>query len=128
MNQLAIGLTKTQTTTVSEENTAIAMKSGSLPVFATPAMTALMEYAAASCVEEKLADGATTVGIALDIAHLAATPLGCLVTATAELCEIDGRKLTFNVEAKDETQIIGKGKHVRFIVDKEKFMAKASKK
>ncbi len=125
---LEVGKKQVKEITVNEENTANAMRSGSLPVFATPAMAALMESAAVDCVQSGLPDGATTVGISLQISHIAATPLREKVTACAELTKIDGRKLTFHVFADDEHERIGEGTHIRFIVDKEKFMRKARRK
>ena len=104
---------------VDDTNTAVTMGSGSLKVFATPAMIALIEKAAC-----KALDGQTTVGTKLDVAHVAATPVGMNVTAEAVLTEIDNRRLVFEVVARDEKDIIGKGIHERFIVNAEKFTAK----
>ena len=93
-------------------------------VFATPAMIALIEKAACKALEGQLEDGQTTVGTKLDVAHVAATPVGMNVTAEAVLTEIDNRRLVFEVVARDEKDIIGKGIHERFIVNAEKFTAK----
>ena len=109
---------------VDDTNTAVTMGSGSLKVFATPAMIALIEKAACKALEGQLEDGQTTVGTKLDVAHIAATPIGMNVTAEAVLTEIDNRKLVFEVVARDEKDIIGKGIHERFIVNAEKFTAK----
>lgn len=109
---------------VSENNTAKNMKSGALPVFATPAMVALMEEAACTALKDYLEEGEGTVGIKLDIAHVAPTAMDDIVTATAVLDKIEGRKLTFIVEAKDTHKVIGKGVHERFIINNEKFMSK----
>ena len=87
-------------------------------------MVALMENAAMRAVAEHLPEGATTVGTEMNCAHLKASKLGATITATAVLKEIDGRKLTFTVGASDEQGMIGEGVHVRFIVDRERFMAK----
>ena len=106
---------------VDDTNTAVTMGSGSLKVFATPAMIALIEKAACKALEGQLEDGQTTVGTKLDVAHIAATPVGMNVTAEAVLTEIDNRRLVFEVVAKD---VIGKGSHERFIVNAEKFTAK----
>ena len=103
---------------VDDTNTAVTMGSGSLKVFATPAMIALIEKAACKALEGQLEDGQTTVGTKLDVAHVAATPVGMNVTA------IDNRRLVFEVVARDEKDIIGKGIHERFIVNAEKFTAK----
>ncbi len=122
---LTPNITATATTTVTDENTAKTMGSGSLKVFATPAMVALMEKAACACVEEKLDEGMTSVGTMLDIKHLAATPKGMEVKATATLTEIDGRRLVFDITVSDGIDTIGSGRHERFIVNAEKFMGKA---
>lgn len=125
---LEAGIKGTQTTTVCESNSALAMGSGTLKVFATPAMIALMEETAWKSVAPHLEQGSGTVGTALNIQHTAATPLGMCVTCESELTEVDGRKLTFHVVAKDETGIIGEGQHQRFVVNDEKFQAKADSK
>lgn len=109
---------------VDDTNTAVTMGSGSLKVFATPAMIALIEKAACKALEGQLDDGQTTVGTKLDVAHIAATPVGMNVTAEAVLTEIDNRRLVFEVVARDEKDIIGKGSPERFIVNAEKFTAK----
>lgn len=109
---------------VDDTNTAVTMGSGSLKVFATPAMIALIEKAACSALDGQLEDGMTTVGTKLDVAHVAATPVGMTVTADATLTEIDNRRLVFKVVTKDEKDVIGKGTHERFIVNAEKFTAK----
>lgn len=121
---MEIGLTYTSRTTVNSSNTAEAVGSGDLPVFATPAMIALMENAAAQAVKNSLPEGATTVGTAINITHTRATRPGETVAATAELHEINSRKLTFIVTAHDSQGIIGEGKHERVIVDIERFMNK----
>lgn len=122
---LTVGLIGTATTLVNEHNTAKAMLSGSLPVFATPAMVALMEEASCNAINEGLDEGTTSVGISLNITHDAPTPLEREIVATATLTAIEGRKLTFELEVADEKGIIGKGTHQRFIVNSEKFLAKA---
>jgi predicted thioesterase len=110
---------------VTEENTAIAYGSGGVRVFATPAMIGLMEKAALSSVDPLLEKGQTTVGMKVDVEHLAATPVGMTVTARSVLLEVEGRKLVFSVEAGDGVDLVGKGMHVRFIVPEEKFLARA---
>lgn len=125
---MEIGLKKEVYSEVTEENTAQKVKSGTLPVFATPAMIALMEEAAASLVEECLSEEETSVGILMNISHIAATPVGMKVRAVAQITKIDGRKIIFKVEAFDEKEKIGEGVHERFIVKKEKFLAKANGK
>lgn len=118
------GLTHTSTTEVKQENTARTMGSGNLEVFATPAMAALMENAAMLAVAESLPEGSTTVGSLLQISHNRPSGLGEKVQATATLEEVDGRKLTFSVTASDTKGVIGEGRHVRYVVDTRKFMAK----
>lgn len=113
---------------VTEENTAKAMGSGTLDVFATPAMTALMEETAWKSVQNELEEGSGTVGTALNVRHVSATPVGMNVTCETELTKVDGRALTFSVKAYDETGLIGEGEHERFIVFNEKFQAKADAK
>ena len=115
-------------TIVNEHNTAKAMGSGTLEVFATPAMVALMESAAYQSVISALEPGMGTVGTLMEIKHISATPLGMRVTAESELVEVDGRRLVFSVQASDESGLIGTGTHERFIVKDEKFMAKAESK
>ena len=117
---VSAGQTATATVTVTESNIAKTMKSGSLEVFATPAMCALMEEAAQPYLE----DGEGTVGIALSITHEAPTPLGATVTAKATVSAVEGRKITFDIEASDGVGIIGRGTHERFVINNEKFMAK----
>ena len=119
-----IGLVYTSTTVVDSTNTAIALGSGDMEVLATPAMVALMENAAMNAVAPALPQGSTTVGAEINTTHIKPSAVGARVQATATLTAVEGRKLTFAVEAADEDGIIGRGTHVRFIVDKERFMAK----
>ncbi len=116
------------TTIVTEHNTAKALGSGSLDVFATPMMIALMERAACECLADTLEPGQTSVGISVDIEHTAASPLGAKITAIATIARIDGRKIEFDVSANDASGEIGRGTHERFIIDKERFMAKVRTK
>ncbi len=113
---------------VTEENTAGNLGSGDLKVYATPAMIALIEKAAYTSVLPGLEEGQGTVGTLVNIQHLAATPVGMKVTARSELTAIDGRTLTFHVEAWDEAGKIGEGTHERVIIWNEKFQAKADAK
>lgn len=113
---------------VDENYTAKTMGSGTLEVFATPAMIALMEKTAWKSVQDHLDEGQGTVGIALDVKHVAATPLGMKVCCESQLIQIDGKKLTFSVKAYDEVGLIGEGTHERFIVMNEKFQNKANEK
>lgn len=124
LQELKPGLTGTAETVVRETNTALAMGSGSLHVFATPSMIALMEQAACNAVAACLDEESTSVGTLVNITHDAATGRGKKVTATATLTAVEGRKLVFEITAADEDKQIGKGTHERFIVNKEKFMAK----
>lgn len=121
---LETGLSARSVTTVTAEKTAAAMGSGDLPVFATPAMVALMENAAMKAVAEALPEGSTTVGSEMNTTHLKPSGLGVEITATAVLTAVEGRKLTFNVGARDEGGLIGEGTHIRYVVDRTKFMAK----
>ena len=118
------GLSARSAATVAAGNTAAAMGSGDLAVFATPAMVALMENAAMTAVAGELPEGATTVGAEMNVTHIKPSGLGAEITATAVLAEVEGRKLTFNVGARDAEGLIDEGIHVRYIVDREKFMAK----
>ena len=124
LQELKPGLTGTAETVVRETNTALAMGSGSLHVFATPSMIALMEQAACNAVAACLDEESTSVGTLVNITHDAATGMGKKVTAPATLTAVEGRKLVFEITAADEDKQIGKGTHERFIVNKEKFMAK----
>ena len=119
---LELGMTGEATTTVVPENTAAYVGAGGVEVFATPMMIALMENAAWRGVADRLEEGYVTVGTLVNVRHLAATPLEHKVRATAELVEIEGRRLVFRVEAYDEQQKIGEGFHERFIVNLERFM------
>jgi len=121
---LKSGLSATARTTVTEAATARAMGSGDLEVFATPAMVALMEQAAMTAAAPELPEGATTVGAEMNCTHIRPSALGAAITATAVLTAVEGRKLTFTVGASDERGIIGEGTHVRFVVDRERFMTK----
>lgn len=126
--KLNTGLIGKATVIVDETNTAKTVGSGSLDVFATPAMMALMEKAACASIKDELDEGSTTVGIHLDVTHDAPTPIGMQVSCEAYLEEVEGRKLMFRVEARDEVGVIGKGKHERFIVPAEGFQDKANQR
>ena len=114
--------------TVGEEHTALSVGSGRVRVYATPMMIALMENAAVAAVEDALAPGEQTVGVRIEVRHLAATPVGMRVRAEAELIRVDGRTLTFRVSAADEKEPIGEGIHVRAVVDAERFDARVQAK
>ncbi|RXQ95727.1 dihydrolipoamide acyltransferase [Ancylomarina salipaludis] len=119
------GLNFTQELIVEDTNTAIAHGSGKLPVFATPAMVAFMENTAVKCIENGLDKGLDTVGIQIDTKHIKATKVGKKVTCTATLTKVDGKKLTFQIEATDEDGPIGSSLHKRYIIDPIKFMERA---
>lgn len=125
---LTIGIKGREEVMVTAANTAKAMGSGTLDVFATPAMTALMEMTAWKSVAPFLENGDGTVGTLLQITHDAPTPLGMKVFCESELLEVDGRRLVFHVAAFDEKGKIGEGRHERFVINNEKFAAKAEKK
>lgn len=125
---MEIGIKGKQTIVVNEKNTAKTMGSGTLDVFATPSMIALMEETAWKSVSDELEDGCGTVGIHLDVSHDAPTPIGKNVTCESELVQIEGRKLTFEVRAYDECGEIGKGIHERFIINNENFQKKAEER
>ena len=121
---MQIGKKYTSTMIVEEKHLAYNVGSGDIPVFATPMMMALMENAAMLCVADELENGSSTVGGQISSSHIKPTGLGKTVTATAELISAEGRKLKFKVSASDEGGLIGEGEHLRFIIDKEKFMSK----
>lgn len=125
---LEAGIKGREEVIVTEENSAAAMGSGLLPVFATPAMVALMEQTAWKSVAPYLSEGEGTVGTALNISHSSATPLGMKVWCESELKEVDRRRLVFHVTCYDGAGVIGEGTHERFIVGNEKFLAKAQQK
>ena len=127
--EIRTGLSHEVRDAVTAANTAKAMGSGCLEVFATPAMCCLMEKAASDLMDSLLDEGSTSVGTALNIAHSAATPVGMQVRAVAEITGVEGRRISFKVTAAfDEAGEIGSGTHERFIVFKEKFQQKADSK
>ena len=123
-----IGLTNAAEEFVTEKNTALALGSGSLEVFATPAMILLAEKASADLLEKNLPTELTSVGISLAVEHSAPTPVGMKVRVEVKIISAEGRKIIFEVAAFDERGEIGRGSHERFIVDKKKFQAKANAK
>lgn len=128
MEALIPGLIGERRLIVGQEHTASHLGSGGVPVYATPMLVLAMEEAALNAVAPLLDKGQTTVGYHLDIRHLAATPAGMRVTARAELVSVDGRMLSFKVEAHDDVEKIGEGTHIRAIIDIERFKAKVSAK
>lgn len=125
---MEIGIKNTLEITVTGNLTAAAVGSGTLNVYATPAMIALIEETAWKSVAPYLEDGQSTVGTRLDVSHVAPTPLGMTVRCETELTEVDGRRLVFAVNVYDKAGLIGKGTHERFIIMSEKFQAKADSK
>ena len=121
---LVKGKTATATTIVTDKNTAKAVGSGNLDVFATPMMIALMEQAACECLADSLESGQSSVGTQINVAHTAASPVNAKITAIATIENVDGRKISFTVTAHDATNEIGSGTHERFIIDAERFMKK----
>ena len=128
MSELSNGVRGTREVLVTDENTARALGSGGLAVYATPAMITQMEFCAAESVQPYLPEGSSTVGTRLDIKHLAATPVGMIVRCETELIEIDRRRLVFSCRAYDGAGLVGEGTQERFIVDNQKFMEKVSQK
>lgn len=122
------GIKGTKEVVVTKELTAQNVGSGLLPVYATPAMIALMENTAFESVAQYLEEGCGTVGTYLNVKHVAATPVGMKVTCETELVKVDGRALTFEVKTYDECGLIGEGTHERFIITEEKFLAKTNDK
>lgn len=125
---IEIGLKYTSELTVTEEVTAAAIGSGDLPVLATPMMMALMEHAAMLAVKDYLPEGQTTVGGHIASSHLKPSRIGEVVRAEAEVIKVEGRKITFRVAAYAGDTLIGEGTHLRFMVDRERFMATDERK
>lgn len=128
MNELTIGLIGEASEMVTADTLAARWGSGMVPGFATPAMVALMENAAYNATSQLLPPGQTTVGVSVNIKHLAGTPVGMRVRARAELLAVEGRKLVFRVQAWDEAEQIGEGTHERRIVELERFQTRLGEK
>ena len=122
--EITVGMKGEASTLVEKEDTAAEVGSGSLLVYATPCMVAMMEGAACEAIEEAIPEGSTTVGIELNIAHLAATPVGMEVRAEAEVTAVEGKVITFCVTAYDEVGKIGEGTHKRCVVNSQRFLDK----
>ena len=118
------GLHNSVTLVVEHKDTAAVYGSGALEVFATPAMIALMEKTCLKSVADKIGEGNTTVGIAVNIKHLKASPVGSTIRCDAEITEVDRRRLVFEVKCFEGETLVGEGIHERFVVDSEKFMSK----
>lgn len=127
-DSLRPGLTGSHRVVVADEHTAPFVGSGKVRVLATPVMINLIEAAALACCEHLLPEGQQSLGIHLDVRHIAATPVGMAVTATAELVKVEGRTLTFRVEARDERELIGDGTHQRVVVNVERFDQRVQRK
>ncbi len=128
MNKITPGLSGQQSITVTETLTARHIGSGRVEVYATPAMIALMESAALAAIDPLLEEGQTSVGTTIEVRHLAATPLGTMVKAHAKVTAVEGRKVTFLVQAWDERELIGEGKHVRLVIDEARFIKRVQSK
>lgn len=128
MRKIDNGTTGSASVTVNETNTAAAVGSGSLKVFATPMMAALMEKAAVDALADFLEDGETSVGTLLNISHISASPIGKEIISQAEVTDVNGREISFKVSASDSTGLIGEGTHKRFVVNAEKFQSKTDSK
>ena len=125
---VTVGMSGRAQARVTQENTALAAGSGTLPVFATPWMCALMEQAAWTAIAPALEEGESSVGTKLSISHLSATPVGMEVWAESQVTLVDGRRIEFHVAAYDQKGLIGEGTHERFIIQDARFVAKAQKK
>jgi len=124
MSELQAGAAGEVRWVADERHSAMAWGSGAVPVFATPSLVGLVEAAAMRAIDGLIGPGDTTVGTRIDIAHLAATPIGQEVRAEARLVRVEGRRLLFEVEAWDARGKIGEGRHERVIVSRERFLAK----
>ena len=125
---LAIGLTTEVSQTVTEERTARHLGSGSLRVFATPSMVQFIEENCHKLAARFLAPGKSTVGVSLQIQHLAPTPVGQHVTVRAEITQLEGNLITFRAEVSDEAEVVGRAEHVRAIIDVERFLKRVEAK
>lgn len=127
-SKLVVGLKGTARFPVTEDRLATHVGSGDVPVFASPMMVAAMEAAAVDCLRNCLPADHQSLGVHLDVKHIAPTPIGATVTATAVITAIDGRKVSFDVSANDGIETIGSGVHTRIIVDVPRFMARLAAK
>jgi fluoroacetyl-CoA thioesterase len=128
LTRITPGLTGTASLIVAPEHTAPFVGSGRIAVLATPVMINLIEAAALKAVEHLLPAGHQSLGIHLDVRHVAATPLGLRVIATAEVTKVEGRSISFRVEAHDEREHIGGGTHERVVVSVERFDERVQRK
>lgn len=125
---MTIGMKEVCMEKVTEAQTAAVLGSGTLPVYASPAMAILAEKTCMLCVAKKLAPGVTTVGISMNMRHISSTPVGMVVRCESELIGIEGRKLSFSFKVYDEAGLIGEGKHERYVVDGQAFTEKTASK
>jgi fluoroacetyl-CoA thioesterase len=128
MGELKIGMSGEVSYVVNEQDTAAKIGSGLVAAYSTPSMIALMERASVAAIRQQLSEGQTSVGVEVDIKHLAATPVGMQVRARASLIEIDGGRLKFRVEAWDDKEKIGEGLHIRAVLDKLRFEQRLERK
>jgi predicted thioesterase len=128
MDEIKVGLVEKAHLTVDREMTADHIGSGSLSVFATPAMVAFVERVCRKMADDRLPKGQSTVGIRIDVQHRAPTPLGGQVRLTAEIIEFDGRKIQYLVQLWDQTELIGEAKHTRAIIDDDRFLKRVQSK
>ena len=120
--EIEVGTSATVRLVVGDADTAIALGSGDVPVLGTPRIVALMEQAAVSVLAGTLDDGDTSVGTRIAVDHLAASPVGAVVTATAEIVGLNGRAVSFRLVVHEEDRQVATGDHVRFVVDRERFV------
>lgn len=128
MEEIKVGQSFTKEITVTEELLALTVGSGDVKVYATPMMVCLMEEVAATCLKQYLDSETTSVGTMISTSHVSATPVSMKVSAKATITAVDGKKVSFDIEASDEKGSIGKGTHERFILNREKFEAKTNEK
>lgn len=123
-----VGSTKQLSVTVDKTNTAATLGSGTLPVFGTPAMIALMEKTAVTCIADQMPEGFSSVGTRIEVSHLSASPVGAEIRCEVFLTEVDRRRLVFSCKAFDNAGLIGEGIQERFVVEDAKFLAKSESK
>lgn len=128
MNNIAVGTTFRSQTIVGNNMFASYLGSGTLEVYATPAMIGMMENAAMNCIAQFLDESESSVGSNINVSHISPTPAGVDVYAVATVTAIDGKKIDFSLEAYDSFGKIGEGTHTRYVIDSEKFMHKANSK
>lgn len=128
MKLVEIGIQGRATVKVTQSNLASSTGSGAVDVFSTPSLVLLMEEAAMDALKPYMEPGESSVGTLVNIRHISPTTLGLTVTATATLTEIDGRRLVFHVEARDELDKVGEGTHERFLISVDRFISRAREK